>query len=90
VFVPGNVLGGRAPPTRTVETWLFDGWPDAEAVESMDLQETEGGTKLTWRLVFRDHAGRDHMTKYDGIKANFDNVEEYLRSLLDSERTLSE
>jgi uncharacterized protein YndB with AHSA1/START domain len=78
------------PPTRTVETWLFGGWPDAEAVESMDLQETEGGTKLTCRLVFRDHAGRDHMTKYDGIKANFDNVEEYLRSLLDSERTLSE
>ena len=21
------------PPTRTVETWLFEGWPDAEAVE---------------------------------------------------------
>ena len=26
------------PPTRTVETWLFEGWPDAEAVETMDLQ----------------------------------------------------
>ena len=22
------------PPIRTVETWLFDGWPDAEAVET--------------------------------------------------------
>ena len=29
------------PPTRTVETWLFEGWPDAEAVETMDLQEAK-------------------------------------------------
>jgi hypothetical protein len=21
------------PPTRTAQTWLFDGWPDAYAVE---------------------------------------------------------
>jgi len=71
------------PPTRTVETWVFEGWPDVEAVESMDLQETGGVTKLTWTLAFRDQAGRDHMTQYDGIEANFDNVEDYLRSLLD-------
>ena len=70
------------PPTRTVETWLFDGWPDAEAVETMDLQEANGVTKLTYRLAFRDQAGRGHMTTFDGLEANFDNVEEYLRSLL--------
>ena len=35
------------PPTRTVETWLFEGWPDAHAVESMGLHETDGVTKLT-------------------------------------------
>ena len=77
------------PPTRTVQTWLFEGWPDAEAVESMDLQETDGVTKLTHRLAFRDNAGRDHMTKYDGLEANFDNVEDYLRSLLDPKGTVS-
>ena len=77
------------PPTRTVETWLFDGWPDAEAVESMDLQEANGVTKLTWKLAFRDKAGRDHMTKFDGIEANFDNVEDYLRSLLDPKGPVS-
>jgi uncharacterized protein YndB with AHSA1/START domain len=77
------------PPTWTVETWHFDGWPDAEAVESMDLQGTEGGTRLTWRLAFRDQVGRDHMTKYDGIEANFDNVEAYLKSLLEPEGTAS-
>jgi uncharacterized protein YndB with AHSA1/START domain len=77
------------PPTRTVQTWLFDGWPDAEAVESMDLHETDGVTKLTYRLAFRDQAGRDHMTKFDGHEANFDNVEGYLRSLLDPKGTVS-
>jgi uncharacterized protein YndB with AHSA1/START domain len=70
------------PPTRTVQTWLFEGWPDAHAVESIELQETGGVTKLTHRLAFRDKAGRDHMTKFDGLEANFDNVEDYLRSLL--------
>src|ERR1700760_1631600 len=39
------------PPTRTVQTWLFDGWPDVEAVESNDLHETDGVTKVTYRLV---------------------------------------
>lgn len=77
------------PPTRIVQTWLFDGWPDAEAVESMDLQETDGVTKLTDRLAFRDKAGRDHMTKFDGFVASFDNVEDLLRSLLDPKGTVS-
>lgn len=77
------------PPTRTVQTWLFEGWPDAEAVESMDLHETDGVTKLTHRLAFRDQAGRDHMTKFDGHEAQFDNVEDYLRSLLDPTGTVS-
>jgi uncharacterized protein YndB with AHSA1/START domain len=71
------------PPTRTVETWLYDGWPGVEAVESVELREADGVTKLTHRLAFRDQAGRDHMTKYDGLKANYDNVEDLLRSLLD-------
>jgi uncharacterized protein YndB with AHSA1/START domain len=77
------------PPTRTAQTWLFDGWPHAEAVESMDLRETDEVTKLTHRLAFRDKTGRDHMTKYDGLEAQFDNVEDYLRSLLDPKGTIS-
>ena len=77
------------PPTRTVETWLYDGWPDAEAVETVELHEADGVTKLTHTLAFRDQAGRDHMTKYDGLKANYDNVEDLLRSLLDPEETVS-
>ena len=77
------------PPTRTVETWHFDGWPGMEAVETLDLQEADGVTKLTQRLAFRDKAGRDHMTKFDGIVASMDNVDDYLRSLLDPKGTVS-
>ena len=77
------------PPTRFVATWQFDGWPGVEAVDSVDLHETHGVTKLTHRLAFRDKAGRDHMTKYDGLEANFDNVEDYLRSLLDPKGAVS-
>jgi uncharacterized protein YndB with AHSA1/START domain len=70
-------------PNRTVETWLFDGWPDAEAIETMDLQESDGVTKLTYRLAFRDRAGRDHMAKYDGLVSSMENVADYVRSLVD-------
>jgi uncharacterized protein YndB with AHSA1/START domain len=74
------------PPTRTVATWLFEGWPDAEAVESMDLHDADGVTTLTWTLAFRNKIGRDHMSKYDGIEANLDNVDDLLTSLLDRAR----
>jgi uncharacterized protein YndB with AHSA1/START domain len=81
------------PPSRTVETWLFGGWPDAEAVETWQLQETGGVTTLTMRLAFRDKAGRDHypaggqeageLDSSDGPSASFDAMENILRSLLD-------
>ena len=77
------------PPTRTVETWLFEGWPDAEAVETVDLHDANGVTKLTMKLAFRDQAGRDHMTKFDGQEDSFDKLEDYLRSLLDPEGAVS-
>jgi uncharacterized protein YndB with AHSA1/START domain len=67
-------------PRRTVETWFFDGWPGAEAVETIELAETDSVTTVTWSLAFTDAAGRARMTKFDGIQANFDNVEDYLRT----------
>ena len=73
------------PPARTAQTWVFDGWPGVEAVESMDLHEVAGVTTVTYRLAFRDQAGRAHMTRYDGLLANFDHEEELLRSLVDSQ-----
>ncbi len=76
-------------PTRIVETWLFEGWPDAEAVETLELQESLGVTTLTMKLAFRDKAGRDHMTKTDGQEDSWDKMEDYLRSLLDPNATVS-
>jgi uncharacterized protein YndB with AHSA1/START domain len=88
------------PPSRTVETWLFGGWPDAEAVETWQLDETGGVTTVTVRLAFRDKAGRDHypasgpeareLTSSDGPGASFDAMEEIVRSLLDPTGTVSE
>jgi len=72
-------------PTRTVETWRFDGWPDAEAVETVDLDETDGVTKLTMSVAFRDKAGRAHMTKSDGQEDSFNKLEDYLRSLVEQQ-----
>ena len=77
------------PPTRTVETWVFEGWPGVEAVETMELQEANGVTQLTYRMVFPDQAGRAHMAKYDGLLSSFDNVEDYVRSLLAPEETVA-
>jgi uncharacterized protein YndB with AHSA1/START domain len=77
------------PPTRTVETWLYDGWPDAHAVETIELHETDGVTTLTVSLVFSDKAGRDHMTRFDGFEDSLDRTEDLLRSLLDAKATAS-
>ena len=71
-------------PTRTVATWRFEGWPDADAVESVTLEETDGVTKLTVSLAFGDEAGRSHMSRHDGQEASYDKLEDYLRSLLGS------
>jgi uncharacterized protein YndB with AHSA1/START domain len=73
------------PPTRTVATWLFEGWPDAHAVETVELEETDGVTTMTMTLAFRDQAGRDHMTKHDGQEDSWDKMEDYLMTLLERE-----
>ena len=88
------------PPFRTVETWLFDGWPDAEAVETWQLHEADGVTTVTMRLAFRDKAGRDHypaspqnvdeLTSSNGVLDSFEAMEDILRSLLDLKGTVSE
>ena len=77
------------PPTRTVATWLFEGWPDAHAVEITELHEAGGVTTLTSKLAFRDQAGRDHMTRSDGQEDSFNKMEDYLRSLLDPNATVA-
>ena len=74
------------PPVRTVETWHFNGWPDVEAVETMELQERDGVTTFTWKLAFPDKAGCDHMTSFGGRQDSLDEMEHILRSLLNPRR----
>jgi uncharacterized protein YndB with AHSA1/START domain len=77
------------PPTRTVATWQFEGWPDADAVETLVLHEADGVTTLTMTMVFSDQAGRAHMGKSDGQQSSFDHMEDYVRSLLEQKETVS-
>jgi uncharacterized protein YndB with AHSA1/START domain len=77
------------PPTRIVTTWLFEGWPDAEAVETVELHETDGVTKMINSLAFRDKAGRAHMNTTDGFEDSSDKMEAYLNSLLDPKGAVS-
>ncbi len=76
-------------PVRTVETWVFDGRPDDEAVETMTLHEQDGVTTMTTLLAFKDQATRDSTTwaaadgvhAADGIQGSDDNLEDYLATL---------
>jgi uncharacterized protein YndB with AHSA1/START domain len=80
------------PPTRLVNTWLFEGWPGAWAVESSELHEADGVTTLTVTLAFDDAEGRAHMTAAhenaartgddNGPEASYDAMEDVLASLL--------
>src|SRR5262249_32099514 len=69
------------PPTRTVETWLFEGRPGGDAVESQDLHEAHGVTTLTGKLAFTDPAGRP--TTFAGMEESFDRIDDVVRSLVE-------
>lgn len=82
------------PPARLVNTWLFEGWPDAWATETYGLSEVDGVTTMTLTLAFRDTAGRAHMARAheaatqrnddNGQDASFDAMEDLLASLVES------
>jgi uncharacterized protein YndB with AHSA1/START domain len=69
-------------PNAMEATWHFDGWPDVDARESLQLEAVDGGTTMTWRLSFQDLDGRAHMTKTDGPEANFESIARYLDELI--------
>jgi uncharacterized protein YndB with AHSA1/START domain len=74
------------PPTRTVETWLFEGRPGGDAIESQDLHEAHGRTTVTVKLAFDDAAGRP--TRFEGMQESFDRIDDVVRSLLDQSETV--
>jgi hypothetical protein len=80
-----TLLGGE----KAEHVRRFEGWPDADAVETVELHETDGVTTLSTRLAFRDQAGRDHMTRNDGQEDSYNKLEDYLRSVLEQRETAS-
>jgi uncharacterized protein YndB with AHSA1/START domain len=72
------------PPTRTVETWVFEGRPHLEVVETMELSEADAVTTMTIRLAYRNQASRDEdiQNGYDGQQSSFDKMEDLLTSLV--------
>jgi uncharacterized protein YndB with AHSA1/START domain len=88
VFVVRGTYLEVEPPTRTRQTWLFEMWPDVNAVETFELSETDGVATFSWDLAFEDKAGRAHMSGFDGEVISgggqldsLDAMEEILRSL---------
>jgi uncharacterized protein YndB with AHSA1/START domain len=71
-------------PTRLVSTWLFEGWPDDEAVETVTLSEVDGVTTMTNILRFKDRASLgDHFQgDIQGMQTSFDQLEDYLAGML--------
>jgi uncharacterized protein YndB with AHSA1/START domain len=71
-------------PNRLVATWLFEGWPDDDAVETTMLSEVDGVTTITTVLRFRDRESLgDHFQgDTQGMQTSFDQLEDYLAALL--------
>lgn len=68
-------------PSRIVQTWHFDGWPEVWAVQTDELTEADGVTTLVTSLTFANAADRSHMRSSDGIDANLDKVAELVDRL---------
>jgi uncharacterized protein YndB with AHSA1/START domain len=89
VFADGNKCGFHGTyleidrPVRTVATWVFEGRPDDEAVETVTLHEEDGVTTMTTVLVFKDPSSQDRLYQHgiDGMQASWDNLEDFLTTL---------
>jgi uncharacterized protein YndB with AHSA1/START domain len=80
-------------PVRTVETWVFDGRPHDEAVETVTLYEEDGVTTMTVLLAFKDQSSLDSMFKHapehrddpavaiDGMQASYDKLDDLITTL---------
>jgi uncharacterized protein YndB with AHSA1/START domain len=47
------------PPRRVVQTLVYEGAPDNEAVETMTLEEVDGGTRVVGHSTYVSIAARD-------------------------------
>ena len=72
------------PNERVVTTDVFEGMPDAGAVSTLSLAETNGRTTLT---LLVDHASQEHRDAHihsgmeDGMQESMDHLEQVALSL---------
>ncbi len=72
------------PYQRVVQTWIYDPYPDSVAVESSEMTEHGGVTKLTITLVHPTVEARDsHLMAgmEHGVNDSHQRLDEVLRSL---------
>ena len=69
-------------PTRIVSTWLFEGWPDDEAIETVILAENNGITTMTDIMDFKTPGNLgDHFQENDGAQASWNKLDDLLADL---------
>ncbi len=70
------------PPARLVATWLFEGWPDDEVIQTVTLTQDADVTTMTEILEFKTPANLgDHFQDNDGAQASWDKLEDLLTHL---------
>ncbi len=72
------------PPHRRVATFVFEGAPEHQAVETMVLEPVEGGTMLTTTTRHSSVEGRDmHVANgmEDGARESIERLEELVAAL---------
>ena len=71
-------------PRRLVQTWVFEGMPDAESVETMELDAVDGGTLVRATSVHPSVEVRDtHLANgmEDGARESYERLDEVLAEL---------
>ena len=69
------------PPRRRVHTWVYEGAPDDEAVETLELSPVEGGTMLAMTTRHPSVAARDQHVAAGmetGMVESFERLDEVL------------
>lgn len=73
------------PPRRMVQTFAFEGFPEAESVEAMDLVEVEGGTMVHGVVTHTSMANRDgHVNSgmEPGMRETYERLDEVLATFV--------
>ena len=83
----GNEFGFRGtylevmPPTRLVDTFVFDPYPDHTMVETLDLHDLGAATRMTVSAMYESREARDGMLS-SGMAAGITESHQRLDELL--------